>query len=250
MFFEDESFSARIFQIERFTWNACTCTVKARPFGALVLRLRGEGRFVLEDGTHVTSREGDVMYVPHGVGYTVAHTDGEVLAFHFWEDATVRDAENFTPYSTASMTELFWEAHHLFRDGTSASRMSAASCFYRVLSALCERSEDGPCEKTSFVRAFSMLVEQYADPDLCIPAICKRAGISESAFRRNFCAHYGKPPVRFLTELRLREAQRKLVAGQGSVEAVALSCGFRDVKYFSRVVKSYFGCTPTELRSM
>ena len=35
-----------------------------------------------------------------------------------------------------------------------------------------------------------------------------------------------------------------------SIELISAACGFRDVKYFSRVIKAYFGCTPTELRSM
>ena len=250
MFFEDERFSARIFLIDRFEWCAGERNVKARPFGALVLRLRGEGKFIFENGSHVLSREGDVMYVPHGVGYTVSHTDGEVLAFHFWEDDAVRVAETVAPCDGTAVTELFWEAYHLFREERLSSRMSAVSCFYRILSVLCVRQEDGDGENPAFLRAFSSLVEKYNDPDLSISALCSAAGISESAFRRRFFDRYGKPPIRFLNELRLREAQRRLMSGHESIERISAACGFRDVKYFSRVIKSYFGCTPTELRSM
>ena len=250
MFFEDESFSARIFLIDRFEWCAGVRNVKARPFGALVLRLRGEGDFAFENGLHLLSREGDVMYVPHGVGYTVSHTDGEVLAFHFSEDDAVREAETVAPRDGADVTELFWEACHLFREGSLSSRMGANSCFYRILSALCAHRADGNGESPAFLRAFSALVEKYNDPGLSVSALCAAAGISESAFRRRFFARYGKPPVRFLNELRLREAQRRLMSGYESIERISAACGFRDVKYFSRVIKSYFGCTPTELRSM
>lgn len=250
MFFEDENFSARIFAIDRFPWGAGIRVVKGRPFGALVLRMRGEGEFRFENGTTLLSREGDVMYLPHGVGYTVKHSDGEVLAFHFWEDAAVRDVENFVPHDAAEMTAVFWEAYHLFQEGSSASRMEAVACFYRTLSMLCAYGEENLLERPGFLRAFSAIAEQYADPDLSISEICARAGISESAFRRSFCARYGKPPIRFLTELRLRDAHRKLMGGSESVEMIALSCGFRDVKYFSRVVKRYFGCTPSQLRTM
>jgi AraC-like DNA-binding protein len=250
MFFEDENFAARIFMIDRFAWCAGERAVKARPFGALVLRIRGEGAFRFENGASHHSREGDVMYIPHGVGYTVVHSDGEVLAFHFREDATVRNVENFVPHDAASFASVFWEAYHLFRKGTSASRMEAVACFYRILAMLCVRGDENASEHPAFLRAFSALAEQYTDPDLCISAVCCAAGISESAFRRSFCARYGKPPIRFLTELRLREAQRRLMGSNESVEAIALSCGFRDVKYFSRVVKRYFGCTPSQLRAM
>lgn len=250
MFFESGDFTARIFSIDRVSWDAWHRSIKPRPFGALVLRLRGQGRFVFDGGNRFLSDAGDVIYVPHGVGYEAEHTAGEILAIHFWETGAVGGAENYTPHNACAVTELFCEAERAFSDGSVAARMRANVAFYRILAALCEGDGGNEPEHPAFVRAFSLLLEEYTDADVSIASVCARAGLSESAFRRNFYARYGKSPVKYLTELRLREAQRRLVSGRETVEAVALSCGFRDVKYFSRVVKRCLGCTPTELRSM
>ena len=250
MFFENDGFSVRIFAVERFVWDAAVRSVRPRPFGALVFRIGGEGRFFFGDGTRVLSRAGDVIYVPQGLSYEVEHTAGEVLAMHFRESGGGERAENYTPKNSCAVAELFFEAHRLFSAGTLPARMETLSVFYKLLSMLGEGETQEACESTAFLRAFSILAEEYADAGLGIAEICSRAGISESAFRRSFCARYGKPPIRFLTELRLRRAQRLLVSGKESVESIALSCGFRDVKYFYRVFKRYFGTTPSESRSV
>ncbi|MBQ9774067.1 MAG: helix-turn-helix transcriptional regulator [Clostridia bacterium] len=248
MFFEAENFSAQLFLINRFTSGARGARVKARQFSALALRTCGEATFHCADGTSLVSRAGDVLYLPHGLAYDAAYTDMEVLAIHFWDTSEGNTAENFTPRSD-SIALLFEKAHRLWEIGTPVARMEATALFYRILAALAANaptSEDG--ESTAFSRAVELLTREYRDPDLSFPAVCERAGLSESAFRRKFCARYGKPPVRFLAELRLSEAQRRLISTQESVEEIALACGFRDVKYFSRVVKRHFGCTPSELR--
>ncbi len=250
MFFESGEFTARIFAIDRVSWEAWHRYVRPRPFGALVLRVRGQGSFSFDGGKRLQSTEGDVMYVPHGVGYDADHTDGEIIAIHFWESGTIGSAENYTPCNGCTLMELFCAAEQTFSDGSIAARMEANAMFYRILSALCERDGQREIENPAFLHALSLLLEGYADADISIASVCTRAGISESAFRRNFYVRYGKSPVKYLTEIRLRAAQRRLANGTETVEAVALSCGFRDVKYFSRVVKHCLGCTPTELRSI
>lgn len=248
MFFENEAFAVRLLSVDRFAWDAASYTVKARPFGALVFRVCGEGKFLFSDGTRTCSRAGDVMYLPHGLGYEVEHAAGEVIAIHFRESGASPAAENFTPRDTCRSAELFLEVHRHFSDGTLAARMEALSAFYRILALLGDLDAGEGKESGAFLRAFTILSEEYRDPDLSIAAVCARAGISVSAFRKGFCVRYGRPPVRFLTELRLREAQRCLISRDERVEDIALACGFRDVKYFHRVVKRYFGVTPRELR--
>ncbi|MBQ7336631.1 MAG: AraC family transcriptional regulator [Clostridia bacterium] len=248
MFFESEDFAVRLFLVSRFSWEAMHGSVKARNFSALAVRLCGEGEFCFSDGTHLRSRAGDVMYLPSGLAYEVDYSAGEVIAFHFWEDGSGRRAENFTPRDVAELTQLFSDACAAFEEGTPRARMLALSLFYRILAALCEREPAEGEISAAFRGAVSLLHAEWKNPELSFSELCVRAGISESAFRRHFHACYGKSPVRYLTELRLHEAQKQLIAGGKTVEAVALDCGFHDVKYFSRVVKRYFGCTPSELR--
>ncbi len=250
MFFENDTFAAQIFTVNRFSWEASVHSVRERPFGALVFRVYGEGSFLFSDGVRMCSHAGDVMYLPHGLGYDVEHSRGEVIAIHFWESSASPAAENFTLRDPCGAAELFFEVHRHFSAGTLSARMEMLSAFYQILSLLGRNDEGGGGENEAFLRAFSILSEEYTDPDLSISSVCERAGISESAFRKSFCARYGKPPIRFLSELRLREAERRLIREDACVKDVALACGFRDVKYFYRVVKRFFGVTPAQLRSI
>lgn len=249
MFFENEKFSAQLFIADQFQCGIKACHVKPRPFGALALRIQGSADFRFSDGTVFSSREGDVIYIPPHLGYDAEYDRSEVLAFHFWDSSVGNTAENYTPRSPA-LLHLFESACELYRIGTPTARMEATSLFYKIISILGAENAPDTSGYSALLRAITILSEEYRDPELNLCDVCRRASISESAFRRNFGAHYGKPPIKFLTELRLGYAQKLLVSTDETVEAIALASGFHDVKYFSRVVKEHFGCTPSELRSV
>ena len=54
--------------------------------------------------------------------------------------------------------------------------------------------------------------------------------------------------MEYITRLRLEYA-RRLIANGVSVESTAYESGFNDPKYFARVVKKHFGCTPRNLKT-
>lgn len=62
-----------------------------------------------------------------------------------------------------------------------------------------------------------------------------------------FKKYYLKTPVEYITDLRLEYA-RNLISGNMPIEQAALGSGFSDPKYFARVVKKNFGCTPKDLK--
>ena len=188
------------------------------------------------------------MYLPPALDYEATYTDMEVLAFHFRDTSEGATAENNTPASL-QLRHLFEEAEILWQRGTPDARMETHALLYRIAAELARKSRPAH-ELATFLDAVAILSREYTNPDLDIPSVCARAGISESAFRRTFTTRYGKPPIKHLTELRLSAAQKRLVATHDSVKSVALACGFRDVKYFSRVCRRYFGCTPRELRRL
>ena len=99
-----------------------------------------------------------------------------------------------------------------------------------------------------FLTAISIINAEYKDPAISIKSICKRAGVSETVFRKLFSENYKKPPIAYITELRIEYA-RNLIANGESVETAAFESGFSDPKYFARVVKKHLGCTPKALKT-
>ena len=252
MFFEKERFSAHLIAVLHLTWKSGKSKIQPRTFSALALRLRGRGIFHLSNGQELISSEGEVLYLPQGLGYEADYDDNEMLVFHFYEENPSDHAERFPIGATSPVTELFWEGLRSFQSDHPKAKLQATSLFYRILAELISDATDSPAigSNTPFSRALTLMTAEYTDVSLSLADICRRAGISESAFRRIFSNRYGKPPIQFLTDLRLREAQRLLLCNTGTVEEIAHACGFWDVKYFSRVVKKHLGASPSQLRGI
>lgn len=78
--------------------------------------------------------------------------------------------------------------------------------------------------------------------------IAEQLNISYSTFRRIWYELYGTSPKSYQKKQRLTEATRLLLSSNLSICEIALSLGYDDAGYFSRVFKSYIGTAPTEYR--
>ncbi len=82
--------------------------------------------------------------------------------------------------------------------------------------------------------------------DISIDDVAKSVGISRSHLYRVFMSNVGKSPIDYLTEYRINEACKLLRTGSLSIAEVAISVGFFDQFYFSRVFKKAMGLPPSK----
>ena len=82
--------------------------------------------------------------------------------------------------------------------------------------------------------------------DISIDDVAKSVGVSRSHLYRVFMLNVGKSPIDYLTEYRINEACKLLRAGSLSIAEVAVSVGFFDQFYFSRVFKRAKGMPPSK----
>ena len=82
--------------------------------------------------------------------------------------------------------------------------------------------------------------------DISIDDVAKSVGVSRSHLYRVFMLNVGKSPIDYLTEYRINEACKLLRAGNLSIAEVAVSVGFFDQFYFSRVFKRAKGVPPSK----
>jgi AraC-like DNA-binding protein len=78
--------------------------------------------------------------------------------------------------------------------------------------------------------------------------LAKKHGLSPSTFRRRWLETVGKPPARYLQELRMREACRMLVETKRPVHEIAAAVGFEDELYFSRRFRQEMRMAPRDYR--
>lgn len=76
----------------------------------------------------------------------------------------------------------------------------------------------------------------------------KRACLSRSQYSRRFVRLYGISPTRFVIRSRLERATQLLSETDMTVREVADVLGYRDLFFFSRQYREYFGVTPGTVR--
>ncbi len=78
--------------------------------------------------------------------------------------------------------------------------------------------------------------------------ICKHLACSKSTLVNNFRKTHGTTVTAYLTEVRLKEAEKMLIGNERTLSEVAAMCGFSDQSYFSKVFSAKMGCTPGDYR--
>lgn len=81
--------------------------------------------------------------------------------------------------------------------------------------------------------------------DISIDDIAKAVGVSRSHLYRVFMSNVGQSPIDYLTNYRISEACYLLKTSQLSIAEIAVSVGFFDQFYFSRVFKKTKGVPPS-----
>jgi AraC-like DNA-binding protein len=130
----------------------------------------------------------------------------------------------------------------------SLGALEAESRMLAFLTALIGRYADGrvvPPEShhTPLVRSIRQYLEDHFHEDLSLSDLSELTGVGRFALLRQFSREIGLPPHGYLTQVRLREARRQLLAGK-SPALVAAEVGFVDQSHLIKRFRRAFGMTP------
>lgn len=95
----------------------------------------------------------------------------------------------------------------------------------------------------------SFIAAHYGEK-LELDQIAAAAGLSPRACGRCFQAQLGTTPFAYLMDYRIQRACEQLAAGNLSVGAVALRCGFSSSSYFGRIFREKTSMTPQQYRQL
>jgi AraC family transcriptional regulator, activator of mtrCDE len=96
-------------------------------------------------------------------------------------------------------------------------------------------------------RAIAAILD-HPSADHSVTTLAKEAGMSRSAFARDFRATLCVTPMEFVTRIRLNLARRLLVSTVRPVETIAAEVGFNSRSHFSRIFRDHYGTDPSAFR--
>lgn len=98
------------------------------------------------------------------------------------------------------------------------------------------------------IAAARRLIDQQWQGKLTIPDIARNVGVNRDKLVRGFRQLYGATIAEVLTERRLSEARRMLLASDLPVSSVAYRCSYLNNASFTRAFTRHFGVAPSALR--
>jgi YesN/AraC family two-component response regulator len=104
-----------------------------------------------------------------------------------------------------------------------------------------------PSPSKSFDDLVGYVTENY-NKKHTLSSLSRRFGLSESYICNLFSKHYNSTLRIFITDARMKQAERRISGSDQSLKEIAVDCGYNDYFYFCRVFKAYFGIPPTEYR--
>jgi AraC family transcriptional activator of mtrCDE len=102
-------------------------------------------------------------------------------------------------------------------------------------------------QDTRLSRAINAVLNFPATPH-SLTSLAKEAGMSRSAFAREFRAALNQTPMEFVARVRLDLAHRLLETTALGVEGIAAAVGFSSRSHFSHLFREHYGTDPSAFR--
>ena len=220
MIYDGSNRIVKLINAEHLRWKPGSFDVKPRKVCALAFRVKGTADMVCA-GNHLFIDAGDVLYMPQGLGYQVDYTETEMIAFHFVTEHDDPQPEVYRLHDRSAVHQLMLHAADLWTNKEPGYVNYCTALLHQVLGQLCAQQLH-----TQMPPRFQNAINYI---------------------HQNFREYYNTSPMEYIRKLRLEYA-RNLITGGLPVEQAAVACGIGDPKYFARLVRQCYGCTPRQLK--
>lgn len=91
-------------------------------------------------------------------------------------------------------------------------------------------------------------IRDHYDNTVTLEELAQVAGMTPRYFCRAFSQITGKTPIAYLNYYRIESAGERLIMTDDKITDIALSCGFNDMSYFSKIFTREKGLSPSAYR--
>jgi AraC-like DNA-binding protein len=206
--------------------------------------LQGQGVEVLEAGWHGT---GVVLLC----GFVSATYQGAKGLFDYLPAPIIEYARQGDAICNAFATLV----HELVDPQPGTVAMTATLMRQCLLALLRKRAEGGKCNAPwlsalEHPRISKALHDVILDPGrpYTLERMAEMAGMSRSAFSRDFSKTFGRTAMDFVKEVRLRRAAELLLTTSRPIKAIAADVGYQSRSHFTQAFKQTHGLHPAAYR--
>lgn len=231
---------------------------KGRVDYHLVLVVKGSLEVMYHGEMFCLGKGGVFIYEPGAEHYYRALTASSTFWIHFAGTAVCEifsdmdiTAGVYESDAGAAATDEFRIL--VRRNGSTNERKLVLGTLLNLLALISDgvhRSKHS--EKRGDVKNIDSIIEYMNmnyEKKLTVSTLAEMAGYSVSRFLHLFSETIGKPPMRYLRDIRLANACELLDTSEYPVSKIADLCGFNDPLYFSRVFADKYGLSPSVYRN-
>lgn len=236
----------------------------------LILVLKGTFSLSLES-ENMLLKPGDSVLVPEGVihGGTPNECIYECIVFDLNRIVQERSILN----STLSYTLGHCNLQNVYASGTDACEivkklftalrgknpgyeLISTGLLYELMGTIVQKQlyingdekHTKNSKRTKQLKKALQLIRSGYENQITLQNLADEAGMAPKYFCRIFNEITGRTPIDYLNYYRIECAGERLILTDESITDIALSCGFNDLSYFSRMFKKYKGLSAKEFR--
>jgi len=180
------------------------------------------------------------------------HFKGESASFII--DLILKNSENYKPYLSFSedRIKLFQDICNNLENGYSSDNLRYVNMiFSHFLTSLIYEDKfnrnDNKNGHDIIVRTINFMQDNICKL-IRLDELSTYANLSTSHFSAIFRAKTGYSPIEYFNQLKIQKACQYISFTNMAIKAIALSLGFEDQYYFTRVFTKLMGSSPSEYR--
>ena len=222
---------------------------KNRPSHGLAIHLGGLKDYTFSDGTKLTVKKHDIIYLPKFSNYAVTTKEpGDCYAINF----EVSENINFPPFVLSiknhnDFAGRFKAATKIWELKRNSYILKCKAELYNIIYNMHQEyfAEYFPKNKFDSIKsAVDYIHENYANENISIEALSEMCNITPEYFRKIFKSFHGVSPISYINNLKITRAKELLDSQMYSVKDASILSGFNDISYFSREFKKMTGLSP------
>ena len=225
---------------------------RGRSHCGMLYTIEGSEIYHFEDKT-IKAIPDSILFIPSGAKYTI-ELEGERSVVVDVDFEVPEDAD-FKPFilkitKNNEIKNLFSDIEKAWKRKKPGFNASCKAIFYKIIYMLiCQESYTLNSQGYMKIKdAVEYLHRHYLEKDFRLSSLSEMSDMSPKYFETLFSHEFKMTPKEYVISMKLSLARELLANEKATVTEVALSLGYSDIYYFSKLFKAKTGISPSEYK--